>query len=1086
MKKAKIAGLGLVGLLVVVLTLAYGISVRPVLDPVIGKIQNATGYRLRIVGPTKIAFRPFLAVIADDVHIADAGSAADEESLAAERVQIGLSVIGLITGDVRISDLTVRRPVWRVDVGHQGSSQSAQPSSGPPAEALGVGQITIMDGTLVFRGPSGTETLLDHIDLKASLRSPRGIAIDAAGSWGGQRVHASMATEGPVASSAGPVVGVTATVSSPDRPQWAMSATGKLRLDSRVVQLEGLKGTLGEDPFDGSASIDLSGPRPHVQADVSFARIRVARAVPAAQRERGRRATVGEPAADAPWSDAPVDLSPLNLFDADVKLSAGELMLGKVRLAPVSVDAKLVMGVAVASLSRTELYGGKAGGTLVFDASAPHPRCVSQIDLVAVSALALLEDAADFGHLDGHIYAKFDLKATGESIRGMLSTLGGRADIEFRDAIVRGVDLPKMVQLLTKGVLQGWHEDGNTRLDRLGADFRVVDGVATTDNLRASGPLLSVTGKGVVDLVGQTLEFTTDPNLILNVKGQGPSDEPIGLGVPVVVRGPWSNPRIYPDVANVLESPDNAYAKLAELGIGLFGLAKKQPGFSLESILEGVANTVGRSEPEATAPKPADLAQRDAGPSGAVEQPLPDVGVHPQIAEAKSDARVGLVIGNANYPDNGEALAQPLKDAHAIADELRKSGFEVIVGENLAKQATRAAIDNFKAKVKPGSVALIFFSGFGIQSERQSYMIPVDAQIWTQADVLRDGFSLEQILADLDSLGASIKIAIIDASRKNPFERRFRRYSAGLASIDAPTGTLVLSAAAPGRVGIEGGTGDSLFITQLIKELRTPGVSAEDVFNRTRVGVSRASNNTQVPWMSSSLSEIFYFVPGAAASASTAIVEPAHPVSPGNTDHPKPGKPKQQPPNAKNATAVANKPQDTANTTTDQLPSETNQTLKTLGDSIRLHPDDANAFYRRGLVYAQNHDYEHAAADFGEAIRRNPSDAEALNNRCWTRAILGQLQAALADCNEALRLRPAFTDAFDSRGLTQLKLGHYRQAISDFDAALQSNPKQVSSLYGRGKAKLKSGDSAGGNADIKSAKTMDPNIVDEFAKYGVE
>ena len=108
----------------------------------------------------------------------------------------------------------------------------------------------------------------------------------------------------------------------------------------------------------------------------------------------------------------------------------------------------------------------------------------------------------------------------------------------------------------------------------------------------------------------------------------------------------------------------------------------------------------------------------------------------------------------------------------------------------------RRAFDKLYGRIKPGSVALVFFSGFGVQSGRQSYMIPVDAQIWTEPDVRRDGFSLETVLGEINSRGAGVKIALIDASRRNPFERRFRSFSAGLAPVIAPNGTLVMYSAA--------------------------------------------------------------------------------------------------------------------------------------------------------------------------------------------------------------------------------------------------------------------------------------------------
>ena len=158
--------------------------------------------------------------------------------------------------------------------------------------------------------------------------------------------------------------------------------------------------------------------------------------------------------------------------------------------------------------------------------------------------------------------------------------------------------------------------------------------------------------------------------------------------------------------------------------------------------------------------------------------------------------RFALVIGNAKYPDAEAPLKEPINDARDVADELKRDGFSVEVGENLTGDAMRRAFDKLYGKIKPGSVALVFFSGFGVQSGRQSYMIPVDAQIWTEPDVRRDGFSLETVLGEINSRGAGVKIALIDASRRNPFERRFRSFSAGLAPVIAPNGTLVMYSAA--------------------------------------------------------------------------------------------------------------------------------------------------------------------------------------------------------------------------------------------------------------------------------------------------
>src|SRR6266851_6951513 len=101
--------------------------------------------------------------------------------------------------------------------------------------------------------------------------------------------------------------------------------------------------------------------------------------------------------------------------------------------------------------------------------------------------------------------------------------------------------------------------------------------------------------------------------------------------------------------------------------------------------------------------------------------------------------RYALVIGNAKYPDAEAPLKEPINDTRDVADELKRDGFNVEVGENLTGDAMRRAFERLYESVKPGSVALIFFSGFAIQSSRQSYMIPVDPQIWIEVDVRRDG-----------------------------------------------------------------------------------------------------------------------------------------------------------------------------------------------------------------------------------------------------------------------------------------------------------------------------------------------------------
>jgi formylglycine-generating enzyme required for sulfatase activity len=231
------------------------------------------------------------------------------------------------------------------------------------------------------------------------------------------------------------------------------------------------------------------------------------------------------------------------------------------------------------------------------------------------------------------------------------------------------------------------------------------------------------------------------------------------------------------------------------------------------------------------------------------------------------ETRLALVIGNASYPDASTPLSSTIEDARSLAQEFRRNGFEVDLKENAGKADMQRAIDALNGKIRSGSTVLFYFSGYGIQVARQTYLMPVNAQVWTEPEVRRDGINLEELVAGIHRKGAKVKIVIIDAARRNPFERRFRPSAAGLAALEAPENTLAMFSAAPGKLIVERTSANGLFASELIKELQSPNVAAEEVFNRVRMGVSRASNNEQIPWVSSSLIDEFYF--GSAAKASS-------------------------------------------------------------------------------------------------------------------------------------------------------------------------------------------------------------------------
>ncbi|MEY9592792.1 putative caspase-like protein [Bradyrhizobium yuanmingense] len=217
-------------------------------------------------------------------------------------------------------------------------------------------------------------------------------------------------------------------------------------------------------------------------------------------------------------------------------------------------------------------------------------------------------------------------------------------------------------------------------------------------------------------------------------------------------------------------------------------------------------------------------------------------------------SRLALVIGNGHYPDASAPLTQSINDARALSSSLRKNGFDVDMVEDATRDDMVRAVSRLKSRITRDSVVMLFFGGYGVQAGRESYMLPVDAVIWKEKDVRRQGVSIEGVLEMMKEQGAKAKLVVVDASRRNPYERRFRSYSHGLAPISASDNALILTSASPGKVVDDGKGEHSLLVSEFLNNLSKPG-SAESVFNKTRLAISRASEGDQVPTVSSSLLE---------------------------------------------------------------------------------------------------------------------------------------------------------------------------------------------------------------------------------------
>jgi Caspase domain len=234
----------------------------------------------------------------------------------------------------------------------------------------------------------------------------------------------------------------------------------------------------------------------------------------------------------------------------------------------------------------------------------------------------------------------------------------------------------------------------------------------------------------------------------------------------------------------------------------------------------------------------------------------------PTTAQAPLDVRVALVIGNSAYAGIA-ALSNPGNDAQAMADALKQLGFTVVELRNGGKAEMTQAVAKVSEALKgKQGVGMLYYAGHGLQLEWRNYMVPVDAKLSSAADVIAQTVDVNTVLDAFKSAGNRMNILILDACRDNPFAATTS--GKGLAQVDAPPGTFLAYATAPGNVAQDGDAkaGNGLYTQYLLEELKKPSTRIEDVFKRVRLNVRQQSQGRQIPWESTSLEDDFYFNTG--------------------------------------------------------------------------------------------------------------------------------------------------------------------------------------------------------------------------------
>ena len=590
MRVFKIAGAAIAAILVViVLLLVVGIPSGFVNATIRDHVERATGYRLTVAGTTKISLWPQLNLTLSDIMLQDPKDRDGANRITIGSVRADMPLSSAWSGNPRINELIITKPVLYVPLLRNreaaAGSRSVKPAGEP--EAVMVDRVRVTNGTIVFSNPlDRIENRIDGIEAGAAFDADQKVRLTGSARANASPIKFDVTAVMPQPPIERQNIPVDIHIDAPELLHAPLTAKAELRLSGALIRFNGVSGTLGDGSFSGWASVEAAS-KPLVKLDLDFQRLHISLAkTPAGT---GTQA----------WSNAPFDLTGLNYVDAQMRISAAEVSIGQAQFAPAAIDATLAGGVLKTAIANLGAYGGQANGEIIVDATAPSPTFAMHCDLVNVGALPLLTSLADFDKIDGKLQAKIAARSAGNSQQAIMSNLSGMVFSSFQDGAIRGINVAQMIRNLTASTLSGWQEDPtkqqSTDLTQLSASFRIDRGQATTTDLNLIGPLVKVTGTGTIDLPTRQIGFRVEPNLVLTTQGQGRTTDPVGFGIPVMIEGPWAEPRIYPDMAGMLDNPDAAYAKLREMGKGLFG-----SNGGLNGILGGLSGLAGGGQTSST------------------------------------------------------------------------------------------------------------------------------------------------------------------------------------------------------------------------------------------------------------------------------------------------------------------------------------------------------------------------------------------------------------------------------------------------------------------------------------------------------
>jgi AsmA protein len=605
----------------VVLVIALGAAVPFLIptkvyeDKIVAAVKLATGRDLKIEGPVSLHVLTGFSLTAEKVSLANAPGSPEAEMTTLAKLDIGLKLVPLMSGDIEITHLVLTDPVIHLDIDKAGkgnwvfepgkaatpvAAEAKTSNASDTLKQLHLGEVKIVDGTLTYADARGGKPeQLDKVDLTLNLPSlDQKMSLTGNATWHKQALTLSLDVDKPEALMAGTPSHVSLKLSgSPlkmdfdgdvatkpalkvngsfaasgpslrDVAAWAGSPVkaggtglgtfdikGNLALEGETASVTGLDVALDAINGGGELIIGFGGARPSLKGGITLGDLDLNPYLPHEAAASHENAPVAAPVAPGGgWSDAPIDLSALKSADVQMAVTIASLKFEKIEIGKSVSAIVLQNGRLNLAFKQITLYGGSGTAEIAIDGSEPAMGLNATMALNNIQIQPALEAVLGLDRLSGTATMDLTIASHGRSQHELVAGLSGHGTAHVANGAIKGVDfasLAKNLQSLTSKGSAGASATDQTAFTTLGGSFTIANGVMSNSDLAASSPLFTMTGKGTIDLLHRTMDYTVTPSLASNL--QGGKSGIMGATVPILVQGPWANLSYRPDVQGLLQ-----------------------------------------------------------------------------------------------------------------------------------------------------------------------------------------------------------------------------------------------------------------------------------------------------------------------------------------------------------------------------------------------------------------------------------------------------------------------------------------------------------------------------------------------------